>query len=116
MFGWWYSQGWLWTLRQTRRRLQLISQIFAVAVLIKTLFSPWKQIYSPTTFQNFIQHTIDNAVSRTIGTIVRGTILFWAGVLALLTICFGILSFIVWPFLPLMFVILLLLTLSGGGV
>ncbi|MGI9027420.1 MAG: hypothetical protein ACR2FM_01060 [Candidatus Saccharimonadales bacterium] len=113
MLGWWYSRGWLSIIDVTRQRLRTIGRIFAVRVLLKTWFSPWKQIYRASTFSNFFSVAIDNTVSRFIGGAVRGTILFWAFVLGVITIIFGIISFIAWPLLPLVTIILPILTLSG---
>lgn len=113
MLGWWYGRGWLWILNVTQQRLQTIGRIFAVTVLLRTWFSPWKQIYREATFRNFLSIAVDNAVSRAIGSVVRGTILLWALVLSTGVVIIGIGSFIIWPFLPLMIVILPLLTFAG---
>ena len=113
MLGWWYSQGWLWTLRATQKRLQTVGRVFAVSILIRTLFAPWKQIQTVSTFQTFFRDLVDNTVSRGIGAVVRGAILFWTLVLSILIIIFGIISFIVWPIIPLFVIILPILTISG---
>lgn len=113
MLGWWYSRGWLWIGQIMRSKLSAIAQIFAVSILLKTLFAPWKQIYSPTTFRTFFRDMVDNAVSRTIGAVVRGIILFWAGTLSLLVVLAGVVSLVIWPFLPLLIIILPILAISG---
>lgn len=114
MLGWWYSRGWLWTLQTTEQRLQTISRVFAVKILLRTWFSPWKQIYTgKSTFQTFIRDAVDNAVSRCIGAVVRGTILLWAGILSLFVLIFGVLLFLAWPFIPFLTIILPILTLTG---
>lgn len=113
MLGWWYGRGWLWILDATRQRLRTIGRVFAVKVLLKTWFSPWKQIYRQATFSNFLSIAADNAISRGIGSVVRGTILFWAFILSLGAIIMGVASFIIWPLLPLLTVILPLLTITG---
>jgi hypothetical protein len=113
MLGWWYSQGWLWVIQQIGKHLSAISHIFAVRVLLRTWLSPWKQIYSPTTFRNFFQSMIDNAVSRFIGTLVRTTMLFCAFVLAAVVVALGAAFLVIWPFIPLGIIILPILTLKG---
>lgn len=113
MLGWWYGQGWLWVLKGISNRLDDISRIFAVNILLKTWFSPWKQIYSPSTFLTFFRSLVDNAVSRVIGGIVRTSVLLCAGVLAVLTITVGLLLAIIWPLLPAAIVILPVLTVTG---
>ena len=112
MLGWWYGQGWLSTVQATRRRLDDLGRVFAVSVLLRTLFSPWKQIYTPSTFRTFLRDAVDNFVSRCIGAVVRGAILFWVLVLAIFIVLFGIISFLAWPFIPLLVVILPILTIG----
>lgn len=113
MLGWWYSRGWLWILDLTIARLEAIGRIFAVKVLLRTWFAPWKQIQSASTFQNFFQVAVDNTISRVIGSIVRGSILFWTLVLATAVIFFGLFSLLVWAFIPLLTIILPVLTVVG---
>ena len=113
MLGWWYSRGWLWVIEKTFERLHAIGQVFAVHVLLRTWFSPWKQIYTKKTFQNFIRVTVDNAVSRCVGAVVRGAILFWALLLGVLVIVFGAVIFIAWPFIPFLTILLPILALDG---
>jgi len=113
MLGWWYGQGWLWVINSTGNNLRQLNRIFAVGVLLKTWFSPWKQIYSPSTFRTFFQSMIDNAISRVVGSVVRGAILFFAMLLALFFVLFGLLAAIVWPLLPIAVVLLPILSLAG---
>ncbi len=113
MLNWWYTKGWLWIIDLSKHRLETISRTFAVGVLLKTWFSPWKQIHEEATFTTFFRIMVDNAVSRVIGGVVRGTILLWAFILSLLIVMAGIFSLIVWPFLPALTVILVILALSG---
>ncbi len=114
MLGWWYGRGWLWIIDRTRERLKTVAHVFAVSILIRTLFSPWKQIYTgKSTFQTFLRDAVDNAVSRFIGAIVRGSILFGALLLSLLIVLVGLISLIIWPILPFLIIILPILTLSG---
>ena len=113
MLGWWYSRGWLWVIEKTLGRLQAIGQVFAVRILLRTWFAPWKQIYTPTTFRNFIRNSVDNAVSRLVGGVVRSIILFCALVLSLLVITIGVISLVAWPFIPLLTLILPILALDG---
>jgi hypothetical protein len=116
MLGWWYSRGWLWILQSTQSRLQTIGKTFAVKMLIQTWFSPWKQIYAPKpTFATFIRDAVDNAVSRSVGFVVRGAILLCALLLSIFALAFGIFSLLVWPFLPLLMFILPVIAISGAG-
>jgi hypothetical protein len=115
MLGWWYGQGWLWILKGIENRVADISRIFAVDILIKTWFAPWKQIYSPSTFLTFWRSLVDNAISRVIGGVVRTGILFCALILAVLTIAIGLVILVVWPLLPAALLVLPVLTVMGAA-
>jgi hypothetical protein len=113
MLGWWYGQGWLWAIQGIGRRLGHIGSVFAVRVLIRTWFSPWKQITSPSSFRNFFQAAVDNTISRVIGGFVRTIMLVIALLWAIFVIASGFVFIIVWPFLPFSVFILPLLMASG---
>lgn len=113
MLGWWYSQGWLWSIQGIGRRIKAIGSVFAVGVLIRTWFSPWKQITSPSSFQNFFQAAVDNTISRLIGGVVRTMMLLAALVWAIVTILIGVVFVIIWPLLPLSIFLLPILALGG---
>lgn len=113
MLGWWYSQGWLQNLQTIERRLKTVANVFAVKVLLRTWFSPWKQIYTQSTFTTFFKILLDNTISRCIGAIVRGSILFAALLISIGIITIGLLSLIVWPFIPLLIIVFPLLAASG---
>jgi hypothetical protein len=116
MLGWWYSRGWFWIIDKTRERLRIIGQIFAVKVLLRTWFSPWKQIYNPNpTFQTFLRDAVDNAVSRAVGGVVRTFILFSALILGVVALAAGLVSLIAWPFLPLLVIILPVIAIIEGS-
>ncbi len=114
MLGWWYSRGWVWLIKDTKNGLDYIGSTFAVRVLLKTWFSPWKQITSPATFRTFFQSAIDNSISRIVGGIVRTAMLSIALIFAIGVIGVGIIRFIFWPFIPLMIVLFPILFVVGG--
>lgn len=113
LLSWWYGSGWGWLARELGRRLTYVEESFSVSILLKTLFSPWKQIRTQSTFQNFFQAAIDNLISRFIGAIVRFGLLLVAILSTFLIVGFGLALFILWPFLPLMIVVLPVMTLAG---
>lgn len=113
LLGWWYGQGWLWVIRSIGTNLSRISRIFAVSVLLRTWFAPWKQIYSPSSFRYFFRNLVDNTVSRVIGGFVRGTMLLCALLLAVCVGVIGLIAVVLWPMLPLMVIVLPLLSVNG---
>ena len=116
LFSWWYSSGWSWLGGRIAAKYKLIGEALSVGILFKTFFAPWKQIQSVTTLQNFIQSTVDNIVSRCVGMVVRTLMILAALILYLILSAFAIASFIVWPVIPFMIIILPILTLKGATI
>lgn len=115
LLGWWYSRGWAWILEMINTRLKDISESFSVGILMRTLFSPWKQIQSPSSFQNFLQSKVDNFISRFIGATVRLGMLLGALISTIGVLMFGILAVILWPILPFLVFVLPVLSFAGGN-
>lgn len=115
MLGWWYSKGWAWVASQIGVEIAKVGKIFAVSILLKTLFSPWKQITSTPTFQTYFQTLADNTVSRMVGFVIRFTMLLVALVWSIFIILFGILFVILWPAIPFAILILPIFYVVGAG-
>ena len=115
LLSWWYSRGWSWILGRTKDRLGSIADTFSVGTLLRTMFSPWKQIQSPTTFRTFIQSKVDNFISRFVGFTVRIGMLIGALFSFIAVLAVGLVMIILWPLLPLLVVLLPIMTLAGGN-
>ena len=113
MLSWWYGQGFAWILGRIGPELKSINNIFATDVLLKTWFSPWKQITTVPTSYTFFQKLIDNTISRLIGFLVRTFMLLVAGIWAVTVLIFGLVSIILWPFIPLLIFALPVLFVMG---
>lgn len=112
---WWYGAGWAWILSEYNKKLSMLLRNFSVVILLKTLFSPWKQLYTEATLRNFFQALVDNTVSRVIGFIIRVFVLIAAGlIIFILTVCF-IFLVAIWAFIPPAIVILPILMVLIGG-
>ena len=106
MLGWWYGQGWGWLLKNVETGLKRVEETFSVPILLKTWFSPWKQIQTPASLHHFFQSLIDNSISRIIGAIIRTFVLLAALILLLVIVLGGLAMLILWPFFPLLIFIL----------
>lgn len=115
LLSWWYGQGWAWIFKELQKRLKDISESFSVGILLKTLFSPWKQIQSQVSFRNFLQSKIDNFISRFIGATVRIGMLIAAFVSCLFVVVIGLVLVIAWPFIPLLILVLPIMSLGAGA-
>ena len=102
LFKWWYGSGWIESWRDVPRQLKATEQMFAMSVLLRNLFSPWKQIITPPgrSLDEKFRAMIDNLISRVIGFFVRlGTIIFALGTL-LFFLILRLAAAIAWPLLP----------------
>ena len=115
LLSWWYGRGWFWVADNINKKLITVNEIFSVGILLKTLFAPWKQIQSPTSFRNFLQSSLDNFISRFIGATVRIGMLIGAFFSFAAVIAGGLLVIILWPIIPLLIVILPIISLKVGG-
>lgn len=117
LISWWYGSGWVWAAGRVKARLARISRDYSVSILLKTLFSPWKQLITSTGATSNINLKfnifIDNLVSRIVGFMVRSLTLLAAGVILVLTLTIGLFVLVLWPVIP---GLLILIPLISFGV
>lgn len=113
LLGWWYGSGWVWLLKGLTDRLKDIKETFSVPTLIKTLFSPWKQIQTVSTFRNFFQSAVDNLISRLVGATIRFFMLIGALIFTFVIIFIGLAALILWPVIPLLLIVLPAMSVIG---
>lgn len=106
ILSWWYGKGWLSRVQIVSDHLKTSADFFSVGLLIKTLFSPYKQI-SAGKIDGFIGDRIraffDRLLSRVIGSIVRSFVIIFGLIVMLLQSMYGLIVLIFWlliPFLP----------------
>ncbi|GEM_PF-162355 len=102
-FSWWYGPGLIGLVRTIQRRMQQLADMFSVAILLRTLFSPWRRIitYPGAGLEAHLRAMLDNMVSRVIGLLVRVSVLLAATILFVLLAIVSALQIILWPLLPL---------------
>lgn len=112
IFSWWYGRGFEGRLARLRNMFESIYDYFSIDLLLKTLFSPFRQISAgrvrgPIGVQ--FRAFADRLFSRVIGAVVRIFMIVFgviacliAGVIAII----GIAAWLVAPFLPLIGIIL----------
>lgn len=116
MFSWWYSAGWMRCATRVRDGLLGTYDYFSLDLLLRTLFSPFRQISAgkvrgPIGVQ--MRALLDNLISRVIGAIVR-TIVIVIGVFVLLFSClFGLVRILIWPLVPILPIVFLLCAAAG---
>jgi hypothetical protein len=114
-FTWWYGLGWQHAAKGSLNLVNKVQLSFSIPVLLRTLFSPWKRIISPSgrSIDDKMRALLDNLMSRTIGFFVRIFSLIAAVILVVLAACVGIIMSIAWPLIPGLVVISLVKGIVG---
>jgi len=114
LLRWWYGPGLAHMFNRIGERFNNLSRIFAIPTLFKTLFSPWKRIVSDNAkgLDDKMRAMIDNLVSRTVGFIVRSTVLWTAFFVLSGSLIYGVLLVALWPLIPPLIIILFFLGLT----
>jgi hypothetical protein len=75
MLGWWYGAGWKQQIALVGTRASKVAKAFSGGAILRTLFSPWKQIVSGTdrdaAIGDKLRAMLDNIISRFVGFMVR---------------------------------------------
>jgi len=110
LVSWWYGSGWTGRLGSTRRRLAGLAEVFSIAILLRTLFAPWRRIvtYPGASIEARLRALSDNFISRCVGFTARFFVLLAAAVSFVGLCVFGVLEAILWPLLPLLAILLII--------
>lgn len=116
LMSWWYGRGWRDAAARVGRRLMSLEDYFSIDLLLKTFFSPFRQISAggangPLGVQ--MRAFFDRLISRIIGAMIRlFTIII--GLIAIAIYAFvGLLVLVVWAVIPLMPLIGIVLFITG---
>lgn len=112
---WWYGPGWLDATARARDLIVSTQKAFSAGVLLRTLFSPWKQIVTlpGRSLSDRFKAGIDNLVSRVVGFFARLITLLAATILISLMAFLGFISVVVWPVLPVAFGYFIFRSITG---
>ena len=115
LFKWWYGSGWLEAWSGIPRSVKKVGLEFSIPVLLRNLFSPWKQIVSipGRSIDEKFRASLDNLISRTIGFFVRFLTLIAATVVISLSAVFGLIAALAWPMLPIAAIYFLIKAFTG---
>lgn len=116
LLRWWYGEGLFKQLHRSQERIAATADYFSFVLLLKTLFSPFRQISAggvrgPIGLQ--LRAWLDRLVSRCVGAVIRTlTIIVGVGGL-ILSVMLAILRLVGWVALPALPFVGLLLTVTG---
>ena len=116
LLRWWYGDGWRHRAQLIMNRLDGTIDYFSMDLLLKTLFSPFRQISAgkvdgPLGVQ--MRALIDRLFSRVIGAFIRLSILLIGSVTIALQITIGFIVLVLWAVIPFLPIIGCFMTLSG---
>lgn len=112
LFKWWYGEGWRQRAVAINGRLEGVVDYFSIDLLLKTLFSPFRQISAGRVdgpIGEQLRAFADKMVSRVIGGFVRSIILLTGLVTIALMVIISLLLLVLWavvPTLPLVGIVL----------
>lgn len=103
ILGWWYGAGWKQRAAKVKQRLEGTIDYFSIDLLVRTLFSPFRQISAGQvngSIQVKMRAFFDRMLSRVIGAIVRlGMIII--GIIAIaLSAVIGVVGLVIWALVP----------------
>jgi hypothetical protein len=116
LISWWYGKGCRQFVRGIWMRLGHTADFFSVGILLKTLFSPFRQISAGSVdgplsvkFRAFL----DRLISRMIGSFIRSVTLIFGLVFMLLQLVASMVLVVFWLVVPLLPVAGLILMALG---
>lgn len=113
---WWYSAGWFGCILRVRDKLMGVYDYFSIDLLIRTLFSPFRQISAgrvdgPIGAQ--LRAFFDRLLSRIIGACVRLMTVVIGACALVVTLVWGVVKIVAWLVVPLLPVVGLCMMLIG---
>ena len=115
-FLWWYGPGWKRQVAKAKDRLAGIADMFSIGLLLRTLFSPFRQISAGKvdgSLNTKMQAMVDRGFSRVIGAVMRSFMIILGAVALLLTCVIGGLVLLAWPLVPILPIVGIILSATG---
>jgi len=112
MLSWWYSKGWVRCAGLISGRLRTSADLFSIGLLIRTWFSPYKQISADTTGTSFpekVRAFFDRLLSRIIGFVIRTFMMLFGVIVILAQSILGLVFLVFWLIIPILPIVGLIL-------
>lgn len=116
LFRWWYVDGWKQQAKSVSMRIDGTMDYFSFSLLLKTLFSPFRQISAggvDGTLQVKLRAFVDKLFSRIIGAVVRLLIMATGLVALVIQVVLSLAYLLLWELIPLLPVIGVVLVFVG---
>jgi hypothetical protein len=115
-FSWWYGYAYARLFQYLRALFIVDFDMFSVKACLTTLFSPWKRDsmgYDGLTLQQKFQVWTLNIASRFIGFVIKTMTLFTYLVSVFVVVAIAIISIVLWPLIPPLAVIIIIVGLRN---
>jgi hypothetical protein len=117
VISWWYSAGWANLARRIGNRVSGVMEAFSVSLLLKTLFSPFRQIDAGGSSRKALDAQLkalgDQLFSRLFGAFIRTLFIIIGTVIAGLVGIMGVVQLLIWPLVPFLPVVGVIAALVG---
>lgn len=117
LITWWYGAGWKRVGQILIEKLVISEDFFSIDMLLGSLFAPFKQISASSgsggTLQMKLQAWFDKQFSRFIGAIIRIILIFIGTGWLIIQMTAYLVIFLIWPLLPVLPVVGLILSTAG---
>lgn len=103
LFQWWYGDGFRGRIKLASVRLEGMIDYFSFSLLLKTLFSPYRQISAGKVdgpLEVKMRAFVDKLFSRVIGAVIRLIIMIIGLIAITVLIFYTLVSLIIWILLP----------------
>lgn len=114
---WWYTAGWAGLAHRASRRVSQVLEMFSVQTLLETLFDPFRQISAGRVQGGPLEVRLralgDRVFSRVFGAAVRTVIICIGLIAALLAGLASLVQLLIWPFIPCLPVVGVVVALIG---
>jgi hypothetical protein len=117
LIRWWYGAGWVDQLKLVRGRFDRTADLFSLELSLRTMFKPFKQIDADGARKGSLDVVLramfDQLFSRFFGAVVRSGLIVAGSIALFLELMLGSARLAVWPLMPVMPLIGLVLASSG---
>ena len=115
-FSWWYGNGWKQCMQRIRGGLLSLYDYFSFDLLLKTLFSPFRQIDAGQvrgSLEDKMKAFGSRLFSRFFGAFLRTFIMIIGAITIVIALIVAMVRLAAWPLLPLLPVVFLIFAMSG---
>lgn len=116
LIRWWYGPGWRDQASLLGERLAGIADRYSIELLVGSLFAPFRQIDAGPVRGGLdvqVRAWLDRLVSRFIGALIRSVLVVVGIIIFVVNVALGVVWLGIWPALPLLPVVGLLLSVTG---